>query len=44
MSKAFHLSKLRFYESGKANGLLIWLQKSLAALKFFGTMIAFPVS
>lgn len=43
MSKAFHLSKLRFYESGKANGLLMWLQKSLTALKFCGTVITFPV-
>lgn len=38
MSKSFYLFKPRFNELEKVNNLLIWLQKSLAALKFFATM------
>lgn len=37
MSKSFYLSKPRFHELGRVNNLLIGLQKSLAALKFFVT-------
>lgn len=43
MQKAVHLSR-PYYESGEVNSLLIWLQESSAALKFFGTVISFLAS